>query len=983
MNTPFLTEEDRQELINSGLSCEALKKLNHFSILSKKEAQEITGIRHQGLAFYYHNPKTKSPYLRSDGKPYYRVKPRDWGDGDDYPKYLSPANEGSRPYWSCLIEDFEKKAKKKSIPLEIVEGEKKADCLSFEGFFTLGLSGVWAWLDSCARAEETEQKPAQLIEDEEEDLKKKKLEQSRLLPEIKEAIEWKGRRVNIAFDSDLWEKPDVRFAAQSLALELSKLGAIPYFIRLPTEIDGSKNGVDDLKVRHGVESYKHLCKVATRKLTWKDPTPIEKVAMMTAVLKSHWRYRPGMGWLQWAGRFWEPKTDVEFECSLIDFQDANGWREIKGVDALIRQLKGRLLVPEKEWNPSSRIIFENGTLINGKFEESHHRESFNTSVLPYQYSLEAECPTWIKFLQEAVADEAGIGLLQAFIKWVLVPKDKQRKAQIEKCLDLLGAKGTGKGTFLDVLIGLVGTENVAAIGQETFKNANALAELLDKKLSVDTDSFGFLGNIGLFNKVISNEPVTIKRLYKDVTSTRLGTVIVRAYNRIPEVPDGAEGLDRRIIAISFDRKPKVVDLELSEKLRAELPGIFQWAWSLSVSEAKRRLMAAGEVGVVKEASVKRFEANNPEFSFLKDVFPQGNRVKVSDLYSSYSDWCKESGISQKKRRKFMEALSSFGVDSARSTGGFYWATIPAMESFDVIDFLGVSRRTSGQSEESEAKIESPPRKEAIAEESSPTQSHTEQKIDAVSEESEAKLTRTFSKSKKEPETIGLGDWVKYKRSAPDSTIKVVCGSRKLQVLEFDKVGKGLKPAFAKVKAVTWVDPKWLDLKLLTFCERGGLPAKEELAQEEPTNGEELPKAEGKFKVGDRVVVPRYGKHRNLAGTVKEVTLDGNGVQLDQREGEIHGWWEDDALLSVKAFYGFADMPSVDGQTNEIKLRYFFPYQKDAKHWLSLSEPMAKSCRIEKLQGQESRGKNKWQLEILGLSFSQAERLHREIKESRK
>lgn len=818
----------------SGLKDSHIKKLNHFSVLCEKEAFKLTGIKHKGLVFSYFNPVTKQPYLRGDGKPFYRVKPRDWGDRDDVPKYLSPAQEGNRPYWSNLIEDFEKKANKISIPLEIVEGEKKADCLAAEGFFVLGLSGVASWLDKTPRTEEIENKPAQLIEDDEveQDIKAKRLEQGRLLPEIKETIQWKGRRINITFDSDLWEKPNVRFMAQSLALELSSLGASPYFIRLPNEADGSKNGVDDFKVRHGINAYRQLCRVASRKLKWFDPEDIEKVTMTVAVLKESWRYRPGTGWMNWNGKAWESRVDCEFECSLIDFQDSQGWRRIKGMDTQIRQLKGRLLVPEREWNQASKLVFENGTLDlrSSEFIEGFQRESFNTSVLPYGYDPSASFSNWLRFLEQALEqDTRAIELLQAFIKWVLVPKPKDKKAQIEKCLDIIGPKGTGKGTFLDVLIGLVGSDNVGAIGQSTFKDANCLADLSDKKLSIDTDAFGYLANVGLFNKVVSNEPVPIRRLYKDYITGRLGTVIVRAYNRVLEVPDGAEGLDRRIIALHFNHKPKEVDLNLSDKLRQELPGIFQWAWNLPLSEAKRRLMAAGEVEAVRDASVKRFEANNPEFCFLREVFPEGNKVKVSDLYASYSDWCKETGVSQKKRRKFMEALQQFGVNSTRSTGGFYWADIPNMNDFDTISFLGVSRKTQA-SEVSELTSSELTSSEPQKQESSPPQTQMEQEVQTTSEESEVSRPRTFSKRTFEPEkSIGLGDWVKYKRSAPDSSVKVSCGSKLLQILNFRETPEGVE---AECKAEKWIYTEWIKLKFLQFAEAGKLELLEDFEQEE-------------------------------------------------------------------------------------------------------------------------------------------------------
>ncbi len=703
----LLNDEDYAEL-SQGFSDSQLVKLGHFSVVSAKEAKKQIGINHRGLVFRYLDPASGLPYLNSKGKPFYRMKPRDWEESWDDPiepppKYLSQRDEGNKPYFSPLLQHFNRLAKKPSIDLDITEGEKKADALTAHGFFSVGLAGVYGWLDKSARLNEIDIPPAQIIEDDEEaiDALDEKLPTSRMIPELRDAIEWKHRRVNIVYDSDLSGKRQVRAALNDLADALLDLGAEPYIVRLPNEIDGSKNGVDDFLKRHGQEAYNFLRKIAKSAFKKKkfhfpqEPTPYEKIIMAWAVMKDSWRFRPGVGWYEFVGTHWVQRTNAEFQEAVTVFQDAQGWEFPVGKDFMLYQLQSRMLVRDDRWNPTHLLGFANGVLSvkNNVFTDGHNHEDFLTVVLPYEYSPLATCPRWVNFLNEALnGDQEGIALLQAFIKWILLPKPKNKKAEIEKCLDLLGTKGSGKGTFLDILIALVGSENIGAIGQKTFESSTHLADLLDKKLSIDSDAFGFLSNIGLFNKVVSNEPVSIKRLYKDPVTARLGTVIVRAYNRILEVPDGSEGLDRRIIAIHFNNRPQEIDVELSEKLQAELPGIFAWAWSLSNSEMKRRIMWAGSVSSVASASIQRFEANNPEYSFLKLTFPTGNpEVKASDLYHSYQLWCKDdAGISPKKRRKFSEALQALGCEHRRTMAGYFYS-IPPMDEFDVVKFLGLSK----------------------------------------------------------------------------------------------------------------------------------------------------------------------------------------------------------------------------------------------------------------------------------------------------
>lgn len=92
------------------------------------------------------------------------------------------------------------------IELHITEGEFKSLCLNKHGFTSIALGGV----DSFGGPE--------------------------LLPSLQK-IAWKGRRVNIAFDSDIILKSGVQSAENKLAAALHTKGALVYILRLP-EVNG-------------------------------------------------------------------------------------------------------------------------------------------------------------------------------------------------------------------------------------------------------------------------------------------------------------------------------------------------------------------------------------------------------------------------------------------------------------------------------------------------------------------------------------------------------------------------------------------------------------------------------------------------------------------------------------------------------------------------------------------------------------------------
>ncbi len=692
----YLNNKDQADLESSGLTPEQMAIVGHFSA-DKDKAERLVGCSVQGLIFQYCDPSGK-PYLKSDGQPFHRIKP-DWGDRktEDSPKYLSPKNEGCRPYFSRLYPNWLKAITSSKIDLWETEGEKKGDCGCANNLAVIAFGGVDSWVDRCPRKGE------------------RKLNESRKLPELAD-IKLQDRRVYQCYDSDIIEKLPVQTALAKRAYNLDQSGAKPYLILLPNEINGSKNGLDDFVVRHGIEALKVLAKeaevtpfqvekdeegrVEAITLCLKEPESHYKALMAWAVLKEIWSYRPAFGWYEWRGTHWKLVTDEEFEEILTQFMDAQSWKKRSSglITSIVRELRSRLLVRDHLWSPFGKVAFSNGTLkiITGDFIAAHDPYDRITQLRPYDFDLFAQCSTWLNFIHEVMeGDLERVNLIQAIFRHAVLPRPKDRKAEIEKSFDFFGKKGTGKGTTLDVLTNLVGSVNVGSASVETFKNAVGLGQLLDKDLAIDYDASGFLDNVGAYNRVVSNEPVEVKKLYKDSCTVRLGVLVVRAYNAFLSVPDGSEGLDRRLTIIPFNHQPKTVDTKLSQKLEAELSGIFAWCYSISAEEMKRRIMSAGEIKAVAEISIQRFEANNPEFRFLMDVFPEGKEtIKASNFYQSYREWCHINHPNYPKSMvKFAPAIQTLGCKRSKGKiNGCYYYEIPRMNDFDVPAHLGIVKR---------------------------------------------------------------------------------------------------------------------------------------------------------------------------------------------------------------------------------------------------------------------------------------------------
>lgn len=732
------------ELKASSLTEEQALATGHRTV-SAAEAKKLTGHELPGLLITYIDPTKGKPYEILTGKwakrPFCRLKP-DWeqarpaqreryADEDGkLPKYLSPKSCGSRPYFSPLI-DWSRVIHKNSIPLTITEGEKKGDAGCAAGLPTIALSGVSTFVDRDDRDEWHGGDGLAWDIDEPEDEEPV----SRFLPEL-EVVNWKHRPIGIAFDSDVICKFQVEKNLEILLSHTRARAGRGFPILLPNEVDGSKNGLDDFIARHGADAFMklwdafHSVQSSPKKmvvykremkggsivlgpeepppgpgekylrcfLTIKEPPNHVKALMAWSVLKEDWAYRPGLGWYRWNGQHWAIAGDaLELGAEITKFFDAQNWQDRNGGQYAYTQeeMARRTIIPEDTWNSESKISFQNGTLDTQTNEfHPHRRDDYCTSVLPYDYDPFAQCPTWLRFIDSATGGDYQLQqLMRAWFRWILAPKDRRYKFPVEKSLDLIGRKGSGKGTFLDVLTLLIGEDNCASASPDCFSSPEGLGQMIDKRVAIDADASGYMPGVGNFNKVVSNEAVSVKKLFKDKATVRLGVVVVRSYNDYVSVPSsGTEGLDRRLCLLPFKHPPAEPDYTLSDKLKEELSGIFTWAWSMSLAAAKSVIQWSGAIAAVQEASIDRFTNDHPEYRFLLDEFPAGHEsIQAFDLYTRYVDWAKRNGHKACSNTKFGTLLNELGLFHFKGNGGCIFYTIPHMEKkFDLVGYLRIS-----------------------------------------------------------------------------------------------------------------------------------------------------------------------------------------------------------------------------------------------------------------------------------------------------
>jgi len=209
-------------------------------------------------------------------------------------------------------------------------------------------------------------------------------------------------------------------------------------------------------------------------------------------------------------------------------------------------------------------------------------EDLITRHSPALFDAAATCPLFLKFLDQVTGNAKPlITYLQRVIGYSLTGNTE------EQCLFFLyGSGANGKSTFLNVITELLGPDLASQTPPETLmarKNSgstNDIARLTGVRVVIANEiEDGSLLAESLVKQMTGGEILTGRLLYKEFIEFLPKFKPFIAGNHKPTIRGRDHGIWRRIRLIPFEVTipEKQKDKHLQGKLRAELPGILNWA----------------------------------------------------------------------------------------------------------------------------------------------------------------------------------------------------------------------------------------------------------------------------------------------------------------------------------------------------------------------------------------------------------------------
>lgn len=411
------------------------------------------------------------------------------------------------------------------------------------------------------------------------------------------------------------------------------------------------------------------------------------------------KFAPGIGWLVWNGLHWERSGDgkvIELakEVARNIYQEAaatpddnlrgaisrhaNASLQVARIQAMLKlaQSHPALVIEPQQLDADDLVLgVANGVvdLRSGKLRPAA-REDLITLHSPVIFHASAECPQFDTFLdQVTVGDKSLAAYLQRVFGYCL------SGSTAEQCLFFLhGSGANGKSTLQNVLLALLGNDLARQTPTETLMvkrspATNDLARLQNVRVVTANEiEEGSLLAESLVKQLTGGDPITARYHYQEYFQYVPKFKLVIAGNHRPVIRGRDNGMWRRVRLIPFEAAipPAQRDKHLFEKLRAELPGILNWAIKGFRAYLKHGLK---EPKVITDAVAEYREEMDVIGAWIDECCALGSSYewRAGAVYQSYRNWAEANGYRPMASATFGRELSARFTKQKRKDGNYY------------------------------------------------------------------------------------------------------------------------------------------------------------------------------------------------------------------------------------------------------------------------------------------------------------------------
>jgi len=397
------------------------------------------------------------------------------------------------------------------------------------------------------------------------------------------------------------------------------------------------------------------------------------------------RYVDGWGrWMCWDGMRWrEDATLAVFDrCRAIcrrasaecgDTKERAAMKiaaaqTVAAIERLARSDRRHAAIVE-QWDadpwllntPVGTVDLRSGELL------SRQREQYltkTTAAGPF-----GDCLSFRRFLDRITDSNSELqAFLQRVIGYCLTGSVREHALFF-----LYGTGSNGKSVFLSTIAGLLGdyakTAPASAFtATSTEQHPTDVAGLRGARFvtAIETEDGRWWAEAKI-KSLTGGDPVTARFMRQDFFEYVPQFKLIVAGNHKPGLRSVDEAIRRRLHLIPFTVTigEKERDPQLAEKLKAEYPGILQWAIEGCLAWQRDGL---NPPDIVRDATSQYLAAEDAIGRWIEERCAVGPSYWTSGaaLFSDWQRWCEQTGERPGTQKRFTQALQGRGIPSGRS-----------------------------------------------------------------------------------------------------------------------------------------------------------------------------------------------------------------------------------------------------------------------------------------------------------------------------
>jgi putative DNA primase/helicase len=391
-------------------------------------------------------------------------------------------------------------------------------------------------------------------------------------------------------------------------------------------------------------------------------------------------------WFEWSGTHWRrEETKLAFSWArhtcrqLAQEQGAkNGEAKTLAKAATaaaverFAQSDRAFAVSSEIWDRDPMLLGTPGGTVDlrtGKLRPAEQGD-FITKLTAVAPAETADCPLWLKFLNEATGgDTELIRFLQQWAGYCLTGDTREHALVFS-----YGPGGNGKTVWLNTMYGILAEYAVNA-AMDTFtasqndRHPTDLAMLRGARMVCASETEeGRAWAETRIKQLTGGDTISARFMRQDFFHFRPQFKLTVIGNHKPILRNVDDAARRRFNVVPFIRKPAKPDKELENKLKAEWPKILHWMILGCLDWQKNGLIQPKSVA---DATATYFSEQDTLRQWLDECCDEGpnESATMAALFKSWTEYALANGEKPGTTKWFSQAMQRFGFESVKHTPG--------------------------------------------------------------------------------------------------------------------------------------------------------------------------------------------------------------------------------------------------------------------------------------------------------------------------